>query len=138
MQIIERIRRCRLSDVSPPEEQAIRGKQTIDERGRGVTAVFGVPVAKKTCASAGRSLERHRDICMQRVRHTILSFGLSPKLSEEVERQWKKINRIGQMETMYAATNPQEFFAELTMWLLRQPRGLWKAHTAAAAGRRVV
>jgi hypothetical protein len=53
---------------------------------------------------------------MHEFAHTILSFGLSSKLAENVRGQWKKSTESGKWKTMYAATNPQEFFAELTMW----------------------
>jgi hypothetical protein len=53
---------------------------------------------------------------MHEFAHGILSFGLTRDIREKIEAQRKKSLAAGKWETLYAAVNTQEFFAELTMW----------------------
>jgi len=92
------------------------GKQTIDERGRGYGGLYCSCCEENLLKLPSDRWRDHRDICMHEFAHTILSFGVSKNLPEAVQRQWKKSTEAGKWKTMYAATNPQEFFAELTMW----------------------
>jgi hypothetical protein len=103
-----------------PEHFSQKGKPfdgdlTIDERTRGVGGV---------CASCGEEnllrlkKDRYfgRDICLHEFAHTVMEYGLDDALRAKIERQYHLSLADGRWKTMYAGTNPKEFWAELTMW----------------------
>ena len=94
------------------------GKLTIDERGRGYGGLHSSCGEENLLLLPSDRYDDHRDICSHEFAHTILSYGLSQDIYARVEEQRLASLAAGRWTTMYAATNTQEFFAELTMWYL--------------------
>ena len=92
------------------------GKQTMDERGRGYGG--------RECSCSEENLLKlpsdryrdHRDICSHGFSHGIFGFGLSPEIRELWVDCYHKAMAAGRWKGMYASTNADEYFAELTMW----------------------
>ena len=59
---------------------------------------------------------RGRDICVHEFSHCIRNFGITPKLRARFDNQYRRSLAKGLWRGAYAATNPDEFFAELSMW----------------------
>lgn len=64
-----------------------------------------------------------RDICVHEFAHTVMDFGLGEAQRREIEACYQESavnngtwNRAPGQPPAYAATNPSEFWAELTMW----------------------
>ncbi len=64
------------------------------------------------------STDRYRgsDICVHEFAHTILTYGLCDASHKTVSNQYKASVEKGLWNGCYAATNEEEFFAELAMW----------------------
>ena len=61
--------------------------------------------------------EDHRDICCHEFAHTIMKCGVSQKIRDMIaDRYNKSVNEQKLWQNTYAATNEEEFFAELSMW----------------------
>jgi hypothetical protein len=59
---------------------------------------------------------RGRDILVHEFAHNIKNHGASVDFEEKVKRQYDASLAAGHWLKAYAATNPEEFFAELSMW----------------------
>jgi hypothetical protein len=92
------------------------GEATMDERGRGYGGLYASCSEENLLLFPSDRFTDHRDICSHEFAHTIMEFGLSAGIRDRIEAQYKASTEAGRWETMYAATNPGEFFAELTMW----------------------
>jgi len=92
------------------------GEATMDERGRGYGGLYASCAEENLLLLPSDRFTDHRDICRHEFAHTIMQFGLSADLRERIEAQYRASTEGGKWKTMYAATNPGEFFAELTMW----------------------
>jgi alpha-glucosidase len=110
------------------------GKATIDERGRGYGGLYASCSEENLLLLPSDRFREHRDICVHEFAHTILSFGASREVYRKVEQQWKKSLAAGKWKTMYAAKNPQEFFAELTMWYFGSRGDYGKCQPAPTKG----
>ncbi len=104
-----------------PEFRHLRGRpfegdKTIDERGRGYGGLYSSCAEENLLLLPGDRYKEHRDICMHEFAHAILSFGLSRDIRDRIEAQRQKSVADGKWPGAYAATNAEEFFAELTMW----------------------
>ncbi|MCX5675362.1 MAG: hypothetical protein NTX87_10185 [Planctomycetota bacterium] len=104
-----------------PEYRHMKGKvfegsQTVDTRARGLGGLISSCCEENLLMLPSDRWKDHRDICMHEFAHGILSFGLTRDIREKIEAQRKKSLAAGKWQTMYAAVNAQEFFAELTMW----------------------
>ena len=88
---------------------------TIDQRTRGMGGRI---------ASCGEEnllklpLDRYsgRDICVHEFSHCIFEFGISPDVRARFRRLYKASLAKGLWNKAYAASNDDEFFAELAMW----------------------
>jgi len=94
------------------------GAQTMDERGRGYGGINCSCAEENLLYLQSDRYRDHRDICSHEFAHGIFGFGLSPDIRERVEAQWRRALQAGKWKGMYAATNADEYFAELTMWYL--------------------
>lgn len=92
------------------------GKLTIDERGRGYGGLPASCAEENLLLLPSDRFREHRDICIHEFAHTILGYGVSREAREKVEAQFRKSMAADKWKTAYAASNPHEFFAELTMW----------------------
>jgi len=104
-----------------PEYRHLRGKpvdgtKTIDERGRGYGGLFASCAEENLLRLPSDRWKDHRDICMHEFAHTIFAFALDGALRGKIEAQHRNSLAAGRWKTTYAATNADEFFAELTMW----------------------
>jgi len=57
-----------------------------------------------------------RDICAHEFSHCIYQYGIQPEVRQRIREQYQRSLEKGLWRKAYAATNPNEFFAELTMW----------------------
>jgi alpha-glucosidase len=64
------------------------------------------------------SVDRYhgRDICIHEFAHAIRNFGITAKTRARFDEQYQRSLKKGLWKGSYAATNPDEFFAELSMW----------------------
>ncbi len=103
-----------------PEHRHLKGKPfegklTVDQRTRGLGGRL---------ASCGEENLLHlpgdryagRDICAHEFAHAIRAYGLSDDVRARIRKQYDASLARGRWKTAYAATNDDEFFAELSMW----------------------
>jgi alpha-glucosidase len=57
-----------------------------------------------------------RDICLHEFAHATRDFGIGLALTQKFDDQYRSSLAKGLWNKAYAASNPDEFFAELTMW----------------------
>ena len=57
-----------------------------------------------------------RDICAHEFTHCIYQYGVQPEVRARIREQYDRSLAKGLWKKAYAATNPNEFFAEMTMW----------------------
>jgi alpha-glucosidase len=57
-----------------------------------------------------------RDICLHEFAHSIRNFGISTEVRRRFDAQYRRSLDKGLWRDSYAGSNPDEFFAELTMW----------------------
>src|SRR3984957_13305094 len=106
-----------------PELHWARGKdwdanthQDVDQRTRGVGGLYS------SCGEEnllGLSSDRYRggsDICAHEFAHAVMDFGLDDALRKTIEEQYRRAISAGLWNGLYAATNQQEYWAELSMW----------------------
>jgi VHL beta domain len=90
--------------------------QDIDQRTRGVGGLYS------SCGEEnllGLPSDRYRggsDICVHEFAHTVMNFGLDDALRRGIEEQHGRAKSAGLWNALYAATNPREYWAELSMW----------------------
>jgi hypothetical protein len=99
-----------------PYETYGQTSESIDQRTRGVGGVLASCGEENLLKLPSDRYTDHRDICTHEFAHTVMNYGLSPNVRELVRRQYEKSMAAGLWRTAYAATNPDEFFAELSMW----------------------
>src|SRR5205807_820888 len=57
-----------------------------------------------------------RDICIHEFAHAIRNFGITRTIRAQFDEQYHRSLGKGLWKGSYAATNRDEFFAELSMW----------------------
>jgi hypothetical protein len=90
--------------------------ESIDARTRGVGGLQASCGEESLLKLPSDRYRDHRDICTHEFAHTVLGYGISPDVREIVRKQFQKSTAAGLWKTAYAATNDDEFFAELSMW----------------------
>lgn len=98
----------------PIYEPTYDGK-TRDERTRGMGGRL-TSCGEENLLRLPNDRYRGRDICLHEFAHNILSTGTTREVRGKVEAQWKRSLEKGLWVKSYAGSNPDEFFAELTMW----------------------
>jgi alpha-glucosidase len=106
-----------------PELHWARGKdwdksthQDVDQRTRGVGGLYA------SCGEEnllGLPSDRYRggsDICVHEFAHTVMEFGLDDALRSGIADQYRRATSAGRWNGLYAATSPNEYWAELSMW----------------------
>jgi hypothetical protein len=106
--------------VDLPEGQIWRGRKfegnlTLDERDRGWGGLMSSCGEENLLALPSDRYRDHRDICSHEFAHTLMGFGLTEDIVDRIKAQYKASMSQGRWKS-YAGTNPDEFFAELTMW----------------------
>lgn len=98
----------------PIWEPTYNGK-TRDERTRGMGGRL-TSCGEENLLKLEQDRYRGRDICLHEFAHSIRSFGISRDVRAQFDAQWQRSLAAGRWVKSYAGSNPDEFFAELTMW----------------------
>ncbi len=91
------------------------GKLTIDERTRGMGGRES-SCGEENLLKLPTDRYNGRDICSHEFSHGLQGVGLPEEINAQFAAQLKKSVAAGKWVGAYAASNPFEFFAELTMW----------------------
>jgi len=103
-----------------PENRHLKGKPydgqlTIDERTRGTGGRL-VSCGEENLLGLRGDRYAGRGICLHEFAHALMTYGLSPDVRRRIADQHRRSVARGLWKNAYAATHPQEFLAELTMW----------------------
>jgi hypothetical protein len=105
-----------------PEHQHLKGKPleqyhglTVDERTRGLGGLL-VSCGEENLLKLDKDRYRGRDICVHEFAHCIRNHGVSREIRSLFDEQYRHSLTNGLWQKSYAGSNPDEFFAELTMW----------------------
>ena len=105
-----------------PEWRHDKGKKlaeynglTRDERTRGMGGRL-TSCAEENLLKLANDRYRGRDICLHEFSHNIRNHGIQQELRTRFDEQFQRSLAKGLWQGSYAGSNPDEFFAELTMW----------------------
>ena len=88
---------------------------TRDERTRGMGGRL-TSCGEENLLKLEQDRYHGRDICVHEFAHCIRNFGISHSLRAKFDEQYRRSLGDGLWKSSYAGSNPDEFFAELTMW----------------------
>jgi len=88
---------------------------TIDQRTRGMGGRIS-SCGEENLLKLQKDRYFGRDICVHEFSHCIYQFGIPRDLRNRFRRQYKASLAKGLWDKAYAASNDDEFFAELAMW----------------------
>ncbi|HLP75867.1 MAG TPA: hypothetical protein VK327_03040 [Candidatus Paceibacterota bacterium] len=88
---------------------------TRDQRTRGMGGQL-VSCGEENLLKLDKDKYHGRDICVHEFAHAIRNFAMNQELTERFDRQFERSLKKGLWVKSYAGSNPDEFFAELTMW----------------------
>lgn len=88
---------------------------TRDQRTRGMGGRL-VSCGEENLLKLAHDRYRGRDICVHEFAHAIRNLGMNRGLRERFDAQYQRSLGKGLWAKAYAASNPDEFFAELSMW----------------------
>lgn len=91
------------------------GKLTVDERTRGLGGLI-TSCGEENLLKLDNDRYKGRDICVHEFAHNIYREGVGETIRAQFRAQMKDALAKGLWVGAYAATNQDEFFAELTMW----------------------
>jgi alpha-glucosidase len=105
-----------------PEWQHDKGKPiaeyhglTRDERTRGMGGRL-TSCGEENLLKLEKDRYYGRDICLHEFAHSVRNYGTSPNVRAAFDAQYRRSLEKGLWKGSYAGSNPDEFFAELTMW----------------------
>ena len=105
-----------------PEWRHDKGKKlaeynglTRDERTRGMGGQL-VSCGEENLLRLETDHYRGRDICQHEFAHAVRDYGMSQETRAQFDAQYRRSLAAGLWQGAYAGSNPDEFFAELTMW----------------------
>lgn len=105
-----------------PEWQHDKGKPlaeynglTRDQRTRGMGGRL-TSCGEENLLKLEKDKYHGRDICLHEFAHAVRNYGVNPEVRERFNEQYRRSIAKGRWVKGYAASNPDEFFAELTMW----------------------
>jgi hypothetical protein len=105
-----------------PEWRHDKGKKldeyngrTRDERTRGMGGLL-TSCGEENLLRLTNDRYRGRDICLHEFSHNIRNHGIQREVRERLNEQYRSSLAKGLWQKSYAGSNPDEFFAELTMW----------------------
>jgi hypothetical protein len=103
-----------------PENRHLKGRPyegtlTIDERTRG-TGGLAASCGEENLLKFARDRYEGRDTCVHEFAHTLYNFGIDEATRALFDARYSAAKARGLWKEMYASTNPDEFFAELSMW----------------------
>lgn len=88
---------------------------TRDQRTRGMGGRL-TSCGEENLLKLAKDRYRGRDICLHEFSHNIRSHGMQRELRARFDEQYLSSLAKGLWQKSYAGSNPDEFFAELTMW----------------------
>ncbi len=88
---------------------------TIDQRTRGMGGRIS-SCGEENLLKLEKDRYFGRDICVHEFSHCIYEFGIPREIRARFRKQYKASLAKGLWEKAYAASNDDEFFAELAMW----------------------
>ncbi|HEX4644684.1 MAG TPA: hypothetical protein VH598_03675 [Verrucomicrobiae bacterium] len=105
-----------------PEHRQLKGKPlkeynglTVDQRTRGLGGLL-TSCGEENLLKLEQDRYRGRDICLHEFAHDIRNHGIPRQIRLRFNEQYRRSLAKGLWQKSYAASNPDEFFAELTMW----------------------
>ena len=105
-----------------PEHRALKGKPlpeyhglTVDQRTRGLGGRL-VSCGEENLLQLTNDHYYGRDILVHEFAHAIRQYGVPLAVVEQFNEQYRRSLAGGLWQGAYAASNGDEFFAELTMW----------------------
>ena len=105
-----------------PEFRHLKGKPleeyhglTIDQRTRGMGGRH-TSCGEENLLKLKTDRYYGRDICLHEFAHCIRNFGVPPEVNARFDQQYRRSLEKGLWVKSYAGSNPDEFFAEMTMW----------------------
>jgi alpha-glucosidase len=88
---------------------------TRDQRTRGMGGRL-TSCGEENLLKLEKDRYRGRDICLHEFSHCIRNYGIPRELRAQFDDQYHRSLAAGLWRESYAGSNPDEFFAELTMW----------------------
>ena len=88
---------------------------TRDERTRGMGGRL-VSCGEENLLGLPVDRYRGRDICVHEFAHAIRTFGMTRSQRAPFDEQYRRSLARGHWRGSYSGSNPDEFFAELSMW----------------------
>ncbi len=88
---------------------------TRDQRTRGMGGLL-TSCGEENLLKLEKDRYRGRDICVHEFAHSIRNHGMPRALRARFNEQYRSSLAKGLWQGSYAGSNPDEFFAELTMW----------------------
>lgn len=88
---------------------------TRDQRTRGMGGLL-TSCGEENLLRLEEDRYRGRDICLHEFAHSIRNHGISREVRARFDQQYRRSLDRGLWQKSYAGSNPDEFFAELTMW----------------------
>ena len=103
-----------------PEYRRMKGRPfdgnlTVDQRTRGMGGLIA-SCGEENLLRLDSDRYRGRDICVHEFGHNIFSSGLPTSVRDLFIKQRTDSLKNGHWVGAYAGSNPDEYFAELTMW----------------------
>lgn len=105
-----------------PEWRHDRGKPlaeyrglTRDQRTRGMGGRLA-SCGEENLLKLEQDRYRGRDICIHEFAHNVRAFGIPREVRARFDEQYQRSLAKGLWQKSYAGSNPDEFFAELSMW----------------------
>jgi len=89
--------------------------RTRDQRTRGMGGLL-TSCGEENLLNLEKDRYRGRDICLHEFSHNLRNHGIQRELRLRFDEQYKRSLANGLWQKSYAGSNPDEFFAELTMW----------------------
>lgn len=88
---------------------------TRDQRTRGMGGRL-TSCGEENLLKLDKDKYHGRDICLHEFAHAIRNYGMPRALRDKFNQQYKESLDKGRWVKSYAGSNPDEYFAELTMW----------------------
>jgi hypothetical protein len=88
----------------------------IDARTRGTGGLYASCGEENLLGLPNDRYAGGSDICVHEFAHDIMDYGLDSVLNAKIKAQWQRTVALGYWKGAYAASNEQEYWAELSMW----------------------
>lgn len=88
---------------------------TRDQRTRGMGGRL-TSCGEENLLKLANDRYQGRDICLHEFAHNVRNHGLPREVRARFDEQYRRSLAKGLWQKSYAGSNPDEFFAELTMW----------------------